>query len=510
MTFFKQNWRRVNSNLVIKTPFVGFEQTKLNLKHTANRNSIRSFVDVSFGDDNNVRASVKGSLEPMEVDLVFTSPFDGIENLHASTKYSNSGKKYNAEFIMSSRNKAISLKSLLDLDSSPVVFETVVNTPFSGLETSKFMITSKGSLRDFTSSIDLQSFWLKMKSSASLRYSTFSDLDGSFSLSSDMNGLENFNFGLKNERTDGEFKNQMTASWENGQSVVSTLTYSSKDSWGITTQKGSMMISTPFTQLRKLNIQSSMEKSATSFKQSALAEFNGGKVLDMDIAYTRDAKHTASLAMREPQPLELKAEVLMSDAIKSGTLSMNLDTTSTERQATVEMKYTTDHYNQKKQTEVKIVTPSRSVEVRGSGEMSSSRIFSSWDTLINNAKVFGFDAEHSLVERRNNYENMNNLKLRFPERSVAMSSSYQDKYDKKTVHGSISWDADRDINKKLGVSASLFPQGDSLKADVSFEIPSIGKVTLVFQCLLNLKPNQNYSFRLLIYFIIYISFLFRM
>lgn len=510
MTFFKQNWRRVNSNLVIKTPFVGFEQTKLNLKHTANRNSIRSFVDVSFGDDNNVRASVKGSLEPMEVDLVFTSPFDGIENLHASTKYSNSGKKYNAEFIMSSRNKAISLKSLLDLDSSPVVFETVVNTPFSGLETSKFMITSKGSLRDFTSSIDLQSFWLKMKSSASLRYSTFSDLDGSFSLSSDMNGLENFNFGLKNERTDGEFKNQMTASWENGQSVVSTLTYSSKDSWGITTQKGSMMISTPFTQLRKLNIQSSMEKSATSFKQSALAEFNGGKVLDMDIAYTRDAKHTASLAMREPQPLELKAEVLMSDAIKSGILSMNLDTTSTERQATVEMKYTTDRYNQKKQTVVKIVTPSRSVEVRGSGEMSSSRIFSSWDTLINNAKVFGFDAEHSLVERRNNYENMNNLKLRFPERSVAMSSSYQDKYDKKTVHGSISWDADRDINKKLGVSASLFPQGDSLKADVSFEIPSIGKVTLVFQCLLNLKPNQNYSFRLLIYFIIYISFLFRM
>ena len=59
-----------------------------------------------------------------------------------------------------------------------------------------------------------------------------------------------------------------------------------------------------------------------------------------------------------------------------------------------------------------------------------------------------------------------------------MSGSYQDRYGKTSVDGSILWDADRVVTKKFGVSASLLPQGDSLKADVSLEIPSIGKVIL--------------------------------
>ena len=128
---------------------------------------------------------------------------------------------------------------------------------------------------------------------------------------------------------------------------------------------------------------------------------------------------------------------------------------------------------------MKISTPTKSYEIKGSGEMSSSRMFSSWDILVDDSQVFGMDAEHLLVQSRINYENGNNLKLRFPERSIALSGSYQNKYGKKSVDGSVMWDADRDASKKIGASASLTPQGDSLKADVSFEIPNIGKVTTI-------------------------------
>lgn len=72
----------------------------MNLKYIVNRNSIRLFVDVLFGDDNNVCVFVKGFLELMEVDLVFILFFDGIENFYVLIKYSNFGKKYNVEFIM--------------------------------------------------------------------------------------------------------------------------------------------------------------------------------------------------------------------------------------------------------------------------------------------------------------------------------------------------------------------------------------------------------------------------
>lgn len=127
----------------------------MNLKYIVNRNSIRLFVDVLFGDDNNVCVFVKGFLELMEVDLVFILFFDGIENFYVLIKYSNFGKKYNVEFIMLSWNKVILFKFLLDLDLLLVVFEIVVNIFFLGLEIFKFMIISKGFLCDFILSIDL-------------------------------------------------------------------------------------------------------------------------------------------------------------------------------------------------------------------------------------------------------------------------------------------------------------------------------------------------------------------
>ena len=478
LTFFRQNWRRINSNLVIKTPFVGFEQTKMSIKHTANMNSIKSFADISYGDDKHIRASMKGSLEPMEIDLLFASPFDGVENLHASAKSSSSGDKHNAEIVLSSQNKTISLSTLLDLDSRKKSAEIILNTPFSGIESSKFAVVFNGSPLDFTSSIDMQSFLGNLKSDGSFQYTSPSDFASSISLTSDVRGFESMEFGVKNAKKDNEVQNQLNVSWNKERIIESLIKYSSFESWGTSTRRGSLSINTPFELLRRLNIQGNSEQTSSSVKQSVLAEMNDRKVLDMDVAFAKDSKQSASLVMREPQPLELKGETLWSDSIKSALVSINLDTSSTERQATFEIKYVTDSYNQKKQTVAKITTPSRSVEVRGSGEMSSSRLFSSWDALINDIQVFGFDAELSRAERRNNYEKSTILKLRFPERSIAMSGSYQDGYGKKSVDGSIMWDADRDVTKKFGVSASLLPQGDSLKADVSLEIPSIGKVIL--------------------------------
>ncbi|XP_061171948.1 uncharacterized protein LOC133181472, partial [Saccostrea echinata] len=475
LTFFRQNWRRVNSNLVIKTPFSGFERTKLSMKHTANRNSVRSFVDVTYGYDQNIRASAKGSIEPMEAELSFTSPFKGFENLQASAKTSILGGKYNGVAVLSSEDRAISLKSNLDLDSTPMSIAIVLATPFSGMESIKLAGSHRGTSLDFTTSIDLQTSVGNAKSDASFRFNSISDADGSFSLASDIIGLENIKFSIKNNKNGNEFRNKLEASWMNGQSIVSDATYSNIESWRITTRKAGLTISTPFSQLRKLTIQGNNEKSSDSLKQSMLAEINGKRLLDIDIAYEKNSKHSISAVMREPQPMKFEGETVFSDSIKSALVSMNLDTTSSERQAKLETKYVVDPYSQKKEALVKISTPMRSVEVKGSGEMSSNRILSSWDILIDDTKTFGFDAEHSLVKRRANYANGNTLKFRFPERSVALFGSFEDKYGKKSVDGSVMWDADRDTSKKIGISASVTPQGDSFKADVSFEIPSIGK-----------------------------------
>ncbi|XP_056009974.1 uncharacterized protein LOC125679922 [Ostrea edulis] len=475
LTFFRQNWRRINSNLVIKTPFSGFEQTKLFVKHTANRNSIKSFVEVGYGYDKNIRALVKGSLSPMEVDLSFKSPFDGIKNLQATVKTITSGGKYNSEMTLSRQNSTMLLQSTIDLDSTPMSLDVALYTPFSGFESSKLIVSHKGSPLDFTTSVNVQTSIGNAKSYANFRYISVSDIDGSFSFISDISGLENVKFSVKNDRNGNEYRNQIKASWMKGQNIVSDATYSTSESWRITTHKAGLTISTPFSKLKSLNVRGSNEKSSDSAKQSLLAEINGEKLLDTEFAYAKDSKHSMSFVMREPQPMKFQGETEMSDSVKFALVSINLDTTSTERQAKFETKYVTNSYNQRTEAIVKFSTPSKSAEIKGSGEVSSYRMFSSWDILIDDSQVFGFDAEHSIVHNRSNYENENNLKLRFPERSIALSGSYQNKYGKKSVDGYVMWDADRDTSKKIGANASLTPKGDSLQADVSLEIPSIGK-----------------------------------
>lgn len=74
-----------------------------------------------------------------------------------------------------------------------------------------------------------------------------------------------------------------------------------------------------------------MEKLVILFKQFVVVEFNGGKVLDMDIVYIRDVKYMVLFVMRELQFLELKVEVFMFDVIKLGILLMNLDIILIER-----------------------------------------------------------------------------------------------------------------------------------------------------------------------------------
>ncbi|XP_056021701.1 uncharacterized protein LOC130054813 [Ostrea edulis] len=475
LNFFRRNWRRISSVLVIKTPFSGFEQTKLTVKHGANRNSIESIVSVGYGNDQHIRAAWKVSLSPMEVDILFKSPFDGMKNLKATVKTTTTGRKYNSEMTLSREDHTINLQSTIDLESTPMSFNVALSTPFSGLKSTKLMVSHNGRPLDFTTSVNVQTSIGNAKSDARFRYMSMSDIDSSFEFNSDISGLENVRFSVKNDKNGNEYRNHMKASWMKGHTIVSDATYSTSETWRITTHKAGLTISTPFSKLRSLNIQGSSEKSSDSAKQSLLAEINDEKLLDTEFAYAKDSKHSMSFVMREPQPMKFDGEAEMSESVKYALVSINLDTASTERQAKFETKYVTDSYNQRKEVTVKVSTPSKSVEIKGSGEMSSSRMLSSWDILIDDSQIFGIDAEHSLVHSRSNYENGNNLKLRFPERSIALSGSYQTKYGKKSIDGSVMWDADRDTSKKIGASASLTPQGDSMKADVSFEIPSIGK-----------------------------------
>ena len=96
--------------------------------------------------------------------------------------------------------------------------EIILNTPFSGIESSKFAVVFNGSPLDFTSSIDMQSFLGNLKSDGSFQYTSPSDFASSISLTSDVRGFESMEFGVKNAKKDNEVQNQLNVSWNKEES----------------------------------------------------------------------------------------------------------------------------------------------------------------------------------------------------------------------------------------------------------------------------------------------------
>ena len=95
---------------------------------------------------------------------------------------------------------------------------------------------------------------------------------------------------MKNSKKDNEVQNQLTVYWNKERFIESLMKYSSFESWGTSTRRGSLSINTPFEKLRRLYIQGNSKQTSSSVKQSILAEMNDRKVLDMDVAFAKDSK----------------------------------------------------------------------------------------------------------------------------------------------------------------------------------------------------------------------------
>ena len=69
------------------------------------------------------------------------------------------------------------------------------------------------------------------------------------------------------------------------------------------------------------------------------------------------------------------------------------------------------------------------------------------------------------------------VKLAIPARTLQGSGSFSSSGQTAALDTTFSWDAERDISKQVGFSAKL-TRGDKTKADLTFRLPSIGKVGL--------------------------------
>ena len=480
--FFKYKLRRLNAVLDVKTPFSGYKRTKLSLKHNSNNNGLKSFVEAKYGKGQIVKASIRTLVDPREIELSLQSPFQGYEALSAKAKHTTSGQKFNSEVTLSKSQDQIAFTSQIDLDAVPMTAEARLTTPFSGFESNEISVSSNTDISDLKSAFEIKSSALKpAKADARIRFSSPTQLEGIFTATSGFKGFENAKVVVNNRYIRDEMTSHFETSWNSEDPIVLDATYSVGDDWN---GHGGVTLKTPFDEIRSLAAKTSMESTSSTCKHSFTLEMNGNTLADMDGFVNFGDKYALTLNVREPKQLKLETETMLSDPRKSGSFEINWDTTRDDSQIKIETEYTND--NGKRNLMVKGSNTEKSVALRGSLDKSSHRTVNTMDLLVDGSSVFGYDFEDNSVRSRNNYQQGNSLKLRLPSRSVEVSGSYNNRYGAKSALAALAWDADRDDSKRFGIKANISPKGDATMADVSFEMPSIGKVSYTVSILIHL------------------------
>jgi len=133
-----RNYKRMTATVAIKTPFIGYQDMSMAMKHEADGESIDSSAEINYGQRRTISADVNMKLSPVEGKIAFTTPFRGFKKMELSwnNQMSSSSINSNAQFtygrdVISATINA-NYPSLQDLSGS-----IEINTPFYGYESVK-------------------------------------------------------------------------------------------------------------------------------------------------------------------------------------------------------------------------------------------------------------------------------------------------------------------------------------------------------------------------------------
>lgn len=134
-----KNYNKMIATVGIKTPFIGYEDMSMNMRHNTDGSSIDSSAEVNYGQKRSVSADVSLTLSPnMEGKVAINTPFRGFKKMELSFNHqmTSSSINSNAQFTygrdVTSAVVNANYPSLNDLTGS-----LDINTPFYGYENMK-------------------------------------------------------------------------------------------------------------------------------------------------------------------------------------------------------------------------------------------------------------------------------------------------------------------------------------------------------------------------------------
>ncbi|XP_035827340.1 uncharacterized protein LOC101854594 [Aplysia californica] len=467
--FYRYQMQRVQAEFELYTPFKGYEFTKYEYRHEGTPNErLSCSTNLQYSDKKMSLNLVTVSHPSPKMLLTLKTP---VQDVSISV---DAGKRnYDVHLIIN--KEEFSLTSVLDSSKYPYHPMCKITTTFPFLK--EAVINVKGDILDGSADLTVHSNDRKIEASAALKYDNPLSMSASAELSAGRDLFEPLSFSLNNvnDAVNGKMTTlELGYGGEKvhgeGRFLLTTDPWSSKE-----TREFSMDFKLPLPELKTLvyNLKHTLGEGTEDGKLYVQA--NGHELLDMDFDMTTVSKKAASVTLRKPWPMDYSASAFHDSYKSEYEVSANWNRNDPESNLVLKSSATdnSNRYTTDKKMVVSLVLPTRTMgfdfDTQGTSAKVSSQGKLYWDDKDTSKVSYQLSLNDNSYRRNHAYDAL--FKLGLPFRTLGLTGSISDDDVTKKAEAAISWDMDRDLSKKVAITASATGK-DYTKADISLMLPA--------------------------------------
>ncbi|XP_076440191.1 uncharacterized protein LOC143279842 [Babylonia areolata] len=481
VSFQRNKWKRVVTTVTLNLPYEEFRENKLTLRHVNRKNKVSTEGTLKLGS----AAPINGKLDFVDDSKLTVSvkgPYKDFESFTATGNYDDADKSLEGDAVirLASHPQAITVTYMVRAGIWPVMTNIKAKTPFEGWENVELTNTHDGVLTDFTSSYSLTAPAVgTVESEVVWTYTSPSDLDGLWTLSSSVDSAENLKLAVKNAQSGKEYTSRLIVGWELLKEIILDTTVQLPDSDSSNRYRGSLALTSPLPEVSQLSVSFDHSHDDRLIQDSAVVHFNDKKYLDADFRYDVGDRRVGTVEFREPRPMEFKIGGRYTEHTMTGELMLNWDKLDPAMNIHLTGDYTdhTDHLGTDSSMKVWVIHPVRIMGMEYLVKKAAKEFQS--DFLLTWNKSAGQTLSYIInwTDRSSRFSSAYDavVKVGVPMRSVQVEGMYSNTGRVRAAEGSIMWDADRDKSMKLGAKGQLDKRGNTNKVELGLDLPFVGK-----------------------------------
>ena len=191
-----------------QTPVSGYKNVKASVSHQTTDAKIKSHAEITYFKKDTISADFLINKPTKSADIVITTPFKGYEKLSGSFSHTGSLSDFKTKLnLATSKSNKITAEAKFKSEGG-MSAEIKIKTPFTDYQTIDLSITHSGSFNNFHSRANVM--FNKKKSFADITFNSLSGVEGQFVLQSPYTDTLKANILYKNE---GKMKSTVTISY---------------------------------------------------------------------------------------------------------------------------------------------------------------------------------------------------------------------------------------------------------------------------------------------------------